>query len=115
VDDDEDVRQVSVAMLRELGYRVHVASNGQEALSFLQKPDRIDLLVTDLVMPGGISGTALARRARLIRPSLKVLLATGYAGMEPTEAEGFPIIYKPFRPTELGGMIAELLGSEKRS
>lgn len=113
VEDDDEVRQVSVAMLRELGYRVLVAKDGREALNVLQNSDDIDLLLTDLVMPGGISGTALARQAQLMRPDLRVLLTTGYAGAEQIEAEGIPIIFKPYRPSELGRMITNLLGSEK--
>jgi CheY-like chemotaxis protein len=100
-------------MLRELGYRVLVAQDGREALNVLQNSDDVDLLLTDLVMPGGISGTALARQAQLMRPDLRVLLTTGYAGAEQIEAEGIPIIFKPFRPSELGRMITDLLGSEK--
>ena len=113
VEDDDDVRQVSVAMLRELGYCVLVAKDGREALNLLQSSDHVDLLLTDLVMPGGISGTALARQAQLMRLDLRVLLTSGYAGTEQIEAEGIPIIFKPFRPFELGRMITDLLGSEK--
>ncbi|MBV8337948.1 MAG: response regulator [Alphaproteobacteria bacterium] len=67
VEDDEEVRQVSVAMLRELGYRVLVANDGPGATRLLQKPDRIDLMFTDLIMTGGITGAALARQAQLTR------------------------------------------------
>ena len=107
VEDDDEVREVSVVMLQDLGYRVRAAKDGREALSILQGPDPIDLLFTDLVMPRGISGTALARQAQLLRPSLRVLLTTGYAGMEPVEAGELPILHKPFRPTELGRIITD--------
>jgi CheY-like chemotaxis protein len=113
VEDDEDVREVSVAMLEGLGYRVGVACNGQEVLSALRRSDRIDLLFTDPVMPRGMSGVALARQAQQIGPGLKVLLTSGYAGVEAREAEGFPIISKPFRPAELGRIIAALTDDNK--
>jgi hypothetical protein len=57
VEDDPEVREVSVEILQDLGYRTLVARNGEEALEALHRPDRIDLLFTDLVMPGGMSGS----------------------------------------------------------
>ena len=87
-----------------------MARNAQEALEALQCPDQIDLLFTDLVMPGGVSGVALARRAQVIRPGLRVLLTTGYAGLEAPAADEFPIISKPFRSAELSLAIARLIG-----
>jgi CheY-like chemotaxis protein len=87
-----------------------VARNGQEALEALQRPDRIDLLFTDLVMPGGMSGVVLARRAQAMRPGLRVLLTTGYAGPEAPATDEFPIISKPFRSAQLSLAIARLIG-----
>ena len=109
-EDDADVREVSVAMLRDLGYRVLIASNGEEALAVLRRGEKIDLLFSDLVMPGGMSGVALARRARAVRPTLAVLLTTGYAGAETVGNDEFPIIYKPFRTVDLSLAIAQLIG-----
>ena len=65
--------------MEELGYRVLTAQNGREALSVLKRGEPIDLLFTDLVMPHGISGGELARRARQMRPELKILLGSGYS------------------------------------
>jgi CheY-like chemotaxis protein len=108
VEDDPEVRDVSVEILQALGYRTLVARNGKEALEALQRPDRIDLLFTDLVMPGGMSGVVLARRAQAMRPGLRVLLTTGYAGPEAPATDEFPIISKPFRSAQLSLAIARL-------
>jgi len=110
VEDNAEVRDVSVEILQDLGYRTLVARNGQEALEMLQRPDLIDLLFTDLVMPGGMSGVVLARRAQVMRPGLRVLLTTGYAGLEAPATDEFPIISKPFRSAELSLAITRLIG-----
>jgi len=109
VEDDDDVREVSVDLLETLGYRVCAACDAKEALNALRRPDRIDPLFTDLVMPCGISGPALASQATTIRPGLRVPLTTGYAGLEARGTE-FPIIVKPFRPAELGQAVAKIMG-----
>ncbi|MGE5270495.1 MAG: PAS domain-containing protein [Thiohalocapsa sp.] len=108
VEDDADVREVSFQMLESLGYRTLVAQDGREALTVLRGPEPIDLLFTDLVMPGGISGAALARQARTLRPGLPVLLTTGYAGLQAPAGE-FPVISKPFRAAQLSGVVADLI------
>ena len=61
-------------------------------------------------MPGGMSGVALARQAQVIRPGLRVLVTTGYAGLEAAATDEFPIIAKPFRSAELSLAIARLIG-----
>jgi PAS domain S-box-containing protein len=110
VEDDPEVRDVSIELLESLGYRTLVACNGPGAMEVLRGPERIDLLFTDLVMPGGMSGVALAREATVIRPGLRVLLTTGHAGLEAPGADEFPIISKPFRSAELSRAIARLIG-----
>jgi PAS domain S-box-containing protein len=109
VEDDAEVREVAVEILQSLGYRILEARNGQEALELMQSPEPLDLLFTDLVMPGGISGVALARQAQAMRPGLRVLLTTGYAGAEASAADEFPLIAKPFRSTELSRAIARVM------
>lgn len=111
VEDDDAVREVSVEILQSLGYRALVARTGQEAMDVLASPEPIDLLFTDLVMPGGISGAALARQARAIRPGLQVLLTTGYARRDSAEIDDLPVIAKPFRTAELSVAVARLIGS----
>ncbi len=79
VEDQADVREVAVGLLEDLGYSVREAEDGRQALAILNEDEGIDLLFTDIVMPGGMDGTQVAKAARRLRPSLPVLYATGYA------------------------------------
>ncbi len=79
VEDDARVRRVTAERLRELGYRVVEAADGPSALDILGTDGTIDLLLTDMVMPGGMNGAELADAARAARPSIHVLLTSGYA------------------------------------
>jgi CheY-like chemotaxis protein len=112
VEDDVEVREISVEILGSLGYRILVARDGRETLDQLRGSQSVDLLFTDLVMPGGISGVALARQARAMRPGLRVLLATAYAAVEADATDEFPLIAKPFRSAELSQAIARALTHE---
>lgn len=78
VEDDELVRTFVSNQLCSLGYRVRIAGNGNEALAILRAQNDIDLLFTDIMMPGGMNGRELADQARAINPSLKVLFTSGY-------------------------------------
>jgi CheY-like chemotaxis protein len=78
VEDDDGVRAAVVDLLTELGYRVAAADGAQAALDFLAKTPRIDLLFTDVVMPGTIGSRELARRAKDAAPGIKVLFTSGY-------------------------------------
>ncbi|WP_375054929.1 response regulator [Zobellella sp. DQSA1] len=78
VEDDELVRRYAEEQLLGLGFRVLSAGNGHDALTLLQQSDDIDLLFTDVVMPGGMGGAGLAARAKGFRPGIKVLLTSGY-------------------------------------
>jgi PAS domain S-box-containing protein len=77
VEDDAQVRKVSVQLIRDLGYEVLEATNGAEALKQLEEADRIDLVFTDIVMPG-MTGRAMADEAIKLRPDLKIVYTTGY-------------------------------------
>jgi PAS domain S-box-containing protein len=115
VEDDDAVREISVEMIQSLGYEALVACNGSKALEVLQCSLRIDLLFTDLVMPGPLTGIALARQAQALRPGLPVLLATGYAGLEEPRETEFPVIAKPFRVAELSRVLSRLLKESRIS
>jgi CheY-like chemotaxis protein len=78
VDDDPDVRDYAISVLEDFGYRVLSAPDGEAALSLLEHDGAVDLLFTDVVMPG-INGFEVARRAVARSPRLKVLFASGYA------------------------------------
>lgn len=78
VEDDADVRTVIVAILREMDYGVLEAENGKDAIALLRKESRIDLLITDIVLPGGMGGKEIANLASEIRPGIKILFISGY-------------------------------------
>lgn len=105
VDDRQDVGEVAEAMLAELGYSTRLVLNASDALRLLASREHFDLLFTDLVMPGALTGVGLAREAKRLRPELKVLLATGYADAigDLTDANGarFRVIHKPYRQADL--------------
>jgi PAS domain S-box-containing protein len=112
VEDDGDVREMIVGILSDLGYRALVAATAAEALKILEREDPVDLLFTDIVMPAGISGTELARRASRLRPGLKVLLSSGFSREDGQSRAGraeFPFIAKPYRPTTLAHKLKEAL------
>src|SRR4051794_11343870 len=80
VEDDPDVRELAAEVLEQCGYRVLQAADGQEALATLRDEGEIDILFTDIVMPGGINGAQVAAAAIRLQPGIKVLFASGYAG-----------------------------------
>jgi PAS domain S-box-containing protein len=101
VEDDADVREAVQGALADAGHRVHVAAEGAAALAILQSDLPLDLLLCDLVLPGGIDGLAIAEAARRGRPRLRVVLASGY-GPEGLEQElGYEVLSKPFTQAEL--------------
>ena len=113
VDDREDVAELARTILRDFGYTTLIAGNASEALEILDSSERVDLLFTDLIMPGGMNGVLLAREARRRQPTLKVLLATGYAeaSLERTDIGGseFDLLNKPYRRTELVRRVRAIL------
>ncbi|MET7245905.1 hybrid sensor histidine kinase/response regulator [Methylobacterium sp. EM32] len=113
VDDRRDVAELARAILRDFGYTTLLATDGRQALDLLDGGDKVDLLFSDLIMPGGMNGVMLAREARRRQPRLKVLLTTGYAeaSLERTDAGGseFEIINKPYRRMELARRVRAVL------
>jgi CheY-like chemotaxis protein len=96
-------------MLQELGYRVLTACSGQEALAHLAAGDPVDLLVTDVVMPG-ISGIQLAEEVAIRWPATRVLLTTGYAeSLNALEGGRWQILAKPYRRDALAAKLREML------
>jgi CheY-like chemotaxis protein len=109
VDDDSDVREVTAAMLRDLGYCVYEAGSGRAALDLLKREPNIDLMLADFAMPG-MSGAEVARRARRMRPSLLILFITGFADRTALAGVGENrIIGKPFRHEDLAQKIRAAL------
>ena len=119
VEDDDDVRTYSVESLRELGYRVVEAHDGLSALRLLERQPRVDLLFTDVVLPGGMTGAQVAAQARAIRPSLKVLFTTGYARNAIIHHgrldKGVHLISKPFGLQELAAKVRDVLDEPQLS
>jgi len=118
VEDDDTLRAYTLEILNELGYHVLEASSGAAALEIIDGTYDIDLLLTDVVMPGGINGRQLADEAVRRQPSLKVLFTTGYTRnaivhhgrLDP----GVQMIGKPFSAAELGTKIRTLLDGRSR-
>jgi PAS domain S-box-containing protein len=102
VDDDPGVLNVAVSMLESLGHRVTTAIDGASALRWINEGGPFDLLLTDIVLPGGMNGVQLATAALELRPELRVLLMSGYAEQALAEQD-FPahLLRKPFRRRDL--------------
>jgi CheY-like chemotaxis protein len=107
--DDEDLVRLSTAdMLKDLGFAVIEAETGEDALRIIEEGKRIDLLVTDHLMPG-ICGTELTHRVRASNPGLPVLLVSGYAEGQGVDPD-LPRLNKPFRKDELASSLGQLVG-----
>jgi len=106
VEDDSEVAEVTMALLRDIGCQAVHARDGKAALAILERDQTIELVISDLVMPGGMSGLELAQTLRERRPELPVLLATGYSQYAPQVVnESFTLVEKPYRRDALGASI----------
>ncbi|GJE09335.1 PAS domain-containing hybrid sensor histidine kinase/response regulator [Methylobacterium longum] len=116
VEDDAQVLDMAIESLEELRYRVIVARNAAEALEHLRGVERIDILFSDVVMPGGMNGSQLAVEAGRIRPGLKVLLTSGYvANLDEGQVIGqgtLPVLNKPYRRDELARSLRLVLAGD---
>ena len=115
VEDDDDVRAIVEELLADHGYHVLSARNGREAVVYLESSERIDLLFTDVVMPGGMNGRDVAAAAARLRPNLRVLYTSGYlghslAGSGSSALAPHPFLAKPYRPTKLLETVKTLIG-----
>jgi len=113
VEDEVAIRELVTEILGDAGYRVLTAQNGPAGVSLLQSDERIDLLVTDVGLPGGLNGRQVADAGRVTRPGLKVLFVTGYAANAAIGAghldEGMAVLTKPFNILELERRVGEIL------
>jgi signal transduction histidine kinase/CheY-like chemotaxis protein len=118
VEDDPDVRSLVLAQLEDLGYATLAATNGPEALNLLREhKNHVDLLLTDVVMPGGMTGVELVRAVRALRPQLPAILTSGYTSGGPiisstSEAdppENLPTLSKPYQQEELAQAVVQAL------
>jgi len=117
VEDDETLRDYAVDSLTEMGYRVFAAAQGSAALEVLAREPDIDLMFTDIVMPGGTNGRELADEAIRLRPGLKVLFTTGYTRNAIIHHgrldAGVKLISKPFSFEDLGAKIRSILDASE--
>jgi PAS domain S-box-containing protein len=118
VEDDSRVRQLTIKRLKLIGYQVLEASDGPSAIEILKGGDPVDLVFTDLIMPGGLSGREVAIRARQLRPGVKVLLTSGYAEElvhgDDLQREQLKVLRKPYQQADLIAALREVLGNDAR-
>jgi PAS domain S-box-containing protein len=115
VEDDPDVRIVTAAQLKKLGYRVHAVANGSEAIDMIASPAKIDITLTDIVLPGEIDGVTLVKEAMRARPGIGVLCMSGY---DPTHThrkwlrvQNIEFLEKPFSSARLAQAIEAVLAA----
>ena len=117
VEDELAIGHLVIEILSEAGYRVLKAATGPEGVELLQSGERIDLLVTDVGLPGGLNGRQVADAGRAVRPGLKVLFITGYPANAAIGAghleEGMEVLTKPFNMLELERRVHDLLGDHQ--
>ncbi len=117
-EDEAALREMVEEILRLQGYRVLSAASGPAALELWHREERrVDLLLTDMVMPGGMMGTDIAAELRKANPELKVIYTTGYSpgvsGAPPGLEEGINFLPKPYSPNKLAGIIRQCLNAQR--
>jgi CheY-like chemotaxis protein len=105
VDDVPQVRATAVRIMEDLGCEVFDTYNGHHALTLLQAHPEIEVLFTDVRMPG-MSGTELAKAAQRLRPDLRIVLTSGYVGPKDVPAH-IPFVPKPWRADDIAGAIIQ--------
>jgi two-component system cell cycle sensor histidine kinase/response regulator CckA len=113
IDDEKIVMEVNKELLESMGYTVYAAGSGQEGIVvYMEKKDKIDLVILDLIMPG-ISGEVTFDRLRQINPKVKVLMSSGYSlngkAQEIMDRGCNGFLQKPFKLEELSGKVREML------
>jgi CheY-like chemotaxis protein len=113
IEDDADVRALTVTLVTSLGYEVLESENGPSALALLEERPAVDILLTDVVLPGGLNGPEVAERAEELVPGLKVLFMSGYAenafAYLNDREHGTVFLQKPFGLDDLANKLREVL------
>ena len=109
VEDNPEVQEVAGLLLNQLGYGVLHAQSAAAALELLASPKAVDLVFTDVVMPGELDGVALARHVKERYPDIAVLLTSGYAKTWHTFEAGLPIVRKPYQLQTLARAVRDAL------
>lgn len=117
VEDNLHLRTMT-GMMEQMGYRVLTAANAKEAMAILEKEESIDLLFTDIDMPGNINGLELATQVKAMHPDLTILLASGYdewgtSSEGDAMLQGFSFLNKPYSLQEVDALIRKLLLEKK--
>ncbi len=117
VEDDERVLDVTLNRVEALGYVAEAARSGEEALEVLKSGIGIDAILSDVVMPGGMTGFELARRVRSATPNVRIVLATGFSGNSTADhvALDAPILHKPYSLEELAAALAAALAGRSQA
>jgi len=108
VEDEILLSDVIADELEDAGYRVITSLTGEEGLVVLEGPDRVDLLFTDIRLPGKVDGWRLAEAARSLRPGLPIVYASGFSVEQPREVAGSRFLSKPYRPSAVVNLFQQL-------
>ena len=108
VEDEPLVREVVAEELRDAGYEVLEAVTAEEGLSLLEGDVEVAVLLTDIRLPGALTGWDLAEAARRLRPGLPVIYATGYSEEQPRQVPGSLFMHKPYRPSAIIRAVEDL-------
>jgi CheY-like chemotaxis protein len=113
VDDEADLLEITIAYLAGMGFTSYEANDGASALEVIAKHGEIDLMVTDIVMPGGMNGVELAHKAKALHPDLKIIYSSGFPAEALAEksmplVEG-PLLRKPYQRAEFAAIIHRVM------
>jgi CheY-like chemotaxis protein len=111
VEDEVLISEMMTVVLVEGGFEVHACSNAEEALRHLASDGGVDLLFTDVDLPGGLDGAALALRARELRPTLPVVYASGRGLDHARAVPGSRFVPKPYSPFKICSLLNELIAA----
>jgi len=119
VEDEPAVRKLVVTLLEDLGYEVFQAADGPEAIAAIDQLDSLRLVLSDMALPGGMSGHRVLGEAKRVHPGIKTLLMSGFAAGLPArgggraDGEETEVLHKPFRRAELSRMVRSLLEADR--
>lgn len=106
VEDNPSVRDVAAAMIEEMGFEVLTASDGHEGLKYITERKDIDLVLSDVIMAGGMNGPELAVKAMKVRPKLKILFMSGYAPGSVRQMQDLPELHRAGEQARSPAMIS---------
>jgi len=118
VDDEEDLLEIAETYVAEMGCAVVSAIDGHSALAILASPIVVDLMITDIIMPGGMSGTALAERARVLRPAMQIVYCSGFPADALAERASLaldaPLLRKPYQRADVHAFVRRAMSQDER-